>query len=320
MLSQKDDTTFTNIIDYAGLFPPASLELEESMKNFIEYKKSPDAHLLGRFLCPTQKLPLLKEYISSFRGLEPLEISLVAQVSLDSKQFLEQLTDELESITHFNIRYAPLAKVDSLEKRLPSSLKEPLDFCSKVQELISCNSIKNLNTYFEVSPDAKNYLELAKALAQSKQTLQNPEGKTPLSGLKLRCGGTKSSDFPSLEQVASSIVTCQQLKLPLKFTAGLHQPLRHFNEGLKVTEHGFVNVFVAGIMAWANALSFDEVLNILSETNPSSFSFDEGLAFQNFHVSLQDVIFYRKTAFPSFGSCSVAEPIDALKTLNWLKS
>src|SRR5438876_1068266 len=50
------------ILDYAGLFPPANLPLEEALRIYLHEKKnSPYSWMLGRFVCPT---PRLRELLS----------------------------------------------------------------------------------------------------------------------------------------------------------------------------------------------------------------------------------------------------------------
>jgi len=40
------------LIDYAGLFPPASLALPEAVRNYQTYRSGPHAWMLGRFVIP----------------------------------------------------------------------------------------------------------------------------------------------------------------------------------------------------------------------------------------------------------------------------
>jgi hypothetical protein len=40
------------VIDYAGLFPPASLDLTTAMRNYAAYRAGPHAWMLGRFVTP----------------------------------------------------------------------------------------------------------------------------------------------------------------------------------------------------------------------------------------------------------------------------
>ena len=48
----------TRIVDYAGLYPPASLPLEETCANYERYLRSEDAWMLNRLVLPLPKLRL----------------------------------------------------------------------------------------------------------------------------------------------------------------------------------------------------------------------------------------------------------------------
>ena len=53
---------FREIVDYAGLFPPAQLALDAAIQNYARYPQQPDAWLLGRFICPAPKLDQLAPF------------------------------------------------------------------------------------------------------------------------------------------------------------------------------------------------------------------------------------------------------------------
>ena len=44
------------LIDYAGLFPPASLELRASVQEYARLRRQPEAWMLGRFIVPAGRL------------------------------------------------------------------------------------------------------------------------------------------------------------------------------------------------------------------------------------------------------------------------
>ena len=50
----------TNLIDYAGLYPPASLQLPEVIRNYERYLASPDNWMLNRLVLPESKLIAVK--------------------------------------------------------------------------------------------------------------------------------------------------------------------------------------------------------------------------------------------------------------------
>lgn len=77
---------FSDLIDYAGLFPPAALDARTALGNYASYKQHAHAWMLGRFVMPA---PLL--------GKEPTpdRISLVVQG--DGVE-LPPLPDQVESL------------------------------------------------------------------------------------------------------------------------------------------------------------------------------------------------------------------------------
>ena len=47
-----------------------------------------------------------------------------------------------------------------------------------------------------------------------------------LCGLKIRCGGATPRSVPSSADIAFALTACRKADVPVKFTAGLHHPLR----------------------------------------------------------------------------------------------
>ena len=57
----------TGFIDYAGLFPPASLDLNRTAANHRRYAASPEAWLLGRLIIPAERLDQLSAVLPARR-------------------------------------------------------------------------------------------------------------------------------------------------------------------------------------------------------------------------------------------------------------
>src|SRR5262245_52201803 len=51
----------SGVIDYAGLFPPAKLPMTEAVANYLRYRESEEAWMLGRFVCPAARLKEIPE-------------------------------------------------------------------------------------------------------------------------------------------------------------------------------------------------------------------------------------------------------------------
>ncbi len=106
--------------------------------------------------------------------------------------------------------------------------------------------------------------------------------------------------------------------MPLKFTAGLHHPVRRLDPGLGVTMHGFVNVFAAGVLAHARRLGEEQLRVILEDEDAGDFVFDEaGLCWRDHRAGTAEIVAARRRVV-SFGSCSFDEPHDDLRALGWL--
>jgi hypothetical protein len=139
------------------------------------------------------------------------------------------------------------------------------------------------------------------------------------AGVKLRCGGLAASDFPEAAQVARVIAACSDNRLPMKFTAGLHHPIRRLDRGVQTKMHGFINVFGAGILARASHLTEDKICAMLEEEDPFQFGFDEiGFGWKDHHVLLDEIIAARREFVVSFGSCSFDEPREDLREMGLL--
>ena len=66
----------TNVVDYAGLFPPAELSLDASIRNYARYRREPESWMLGRFICPATRLHELAPYVGElFASGPPLAVA-----------------------------------------------------------------------------------------------------------------------------------------------------------------------------------------------------------------------------------------------------
>ena len=55
MLARAQQELFARLIDYAGLFPPAALSMEEAVRNYDAYRRGEYAWMLGRFVVPAAR-------------------------------------------------------------------------------------------------------------------------------------------------------------------------------------------------------------------------------------------------------------------------
>jgi hypothetical protein len=308
------------IIDYAGLFPPAKLPLDQSIRNYARFRQEPDGWMLSRFVCPASRLkdldPLIEEHFTSG---PPLVISALGTGGKTTAEYMNNLRDDLKTIDSLRQRFGSQTVVDAFEVRLPSDLLQP----GKEEQLRAVVYSPDASLASTDAPPMSLYYEIeyGQGWPQLMKTLIGVllENANRRKGFKFRTGGMEASAFPSPFDLAHAIAACQAVHVPMKFTAGLHHPLRHFNLSVQTKMHGFINVFVAGVLAVARRLTADQLLPIIEDEDPASFQFDDkGLRWKDHGATVAEITEARKQGVLSFGSCSFDEPREDLRRLGWM--
>lgn len=312
------------IIDYAGLFPPASLSLEESVRNYLAYRNQPEAWMLGRLVCPAGRLNELPPLVVG--ATDDLYVSLLVRAA-NSPDAEDQLRRDLAAIGTLS----PVIHVDVVDLCVPVNTVfslEPdclMDFLARIgdgrpYEWPHATVYLELSDWFRAAP-AVEWQWMTKSIIASIAACNRrllEKGSQPL-GFKLRTGGVEATAFPTSSQVACAIVACRDASVAWKATAGLHHPLRHYDAALRTNMHGFLNVLVAAILADACALSLADVQTILNDERAESFQFnDEGLRWREWRATIDQIIPARRKSLVSFGSCSFDEPRQDLHVYGFL--
>ncbi len=319
-------TLMSGLIDYAGLFPPAELPLDAAIRNYARYRTEPDAWMLGRFIIPARKLPELEPYLAElFTTGEPLPLSVLGRGGSTAEEFRLGLAADLTALTEFRARHHARIRIDVFETKLPFDvlkLRDPAAWRALLTDaadaLAACPG-GPATPYYELLIDNEWRASLAAFLPALAEVNASRTGPTAAAGLKLRCGGVEAPAFPTTESVAGVIAQCRAAAIPLKCTAGLHHPLRHYNDGVKTHMHGFLNVFAAGVLAHVHALDAAALEPILLELAAAAFTLDDaGLRWRNLSATVPQIAAARQKV-TSFGSCSFDEPRADLRALGWLK-
>lgn len=317
----KSLQNFTSkLIDYAGLFPPANLELKSAFINYLEYiTKSSNSWILGKFICPVSKLAELDKLIQDEKIVftKQISFSVLGSSSVHSSEFLDSVSHDVSLISDFKSKYSGKINVEAFEIRLPNDLFS-INGDNALYEIIKLTAEKldkingkQIPIFFEAQPN-ENLSALAEALGK----FYKSGGK---AGYKLRTGGVEASAIPPSEKIAFAIRTCFDSEIPMKCTAGLHHPIRHYNAGVKTKMHGFINVFGAGILNVCFNLSENVITEILDDENAGNFHFsDSSFGWKEYHVLASRVREAREQFVVSYGSCSFDEPVEDLKKLNLL--
>src|ERR687886_613831 len=64
-------------IDYAGLFPPASLNMETAVRNYFSYRGGDHSWMLGRFIVPLSRMPEFEAAIEGMDVEQPAHLSVI---------------------------------------------------------------------------------------------------------------------------------------------------------------------------------------------------------------------------------------------------
>ena len=310
------------VLDYAGLFPPADLFLRRALQKYVEHRQEPEAWVLSRFVLPVRRLADLDAHRPLLKEGAPYDLSVLGTGGGTVDTFLRAFERDLEAIEAFDEAHEERALIDVMEVPLPDALvgasqAEGTDFLEAITRTLVTTGTAKLDLFLEVPlrRDAVAGLSALCAAAAEHNSQQAVPARTTV-GLKVRCGGAEPTDVPDAEDVAALIVACRDAGVPFKATAGLHHPVRHYDDGLDTEMHGFLNVFAASVLAAEHALDRADVQAILREDNADNFRFlKDAFAWRDLTVSLDDIEYARDTLALSFGSCSFEEPVDHLRDL-----
>src|SRR5438876_121406 len=290
-------------IDYAGMFPPCSLALESALQNHANYVRSPEAWMLNTFVLPVEQFDAAKELLSPFDPLHPLRVAALGPKTANAEAFLEALEKADTAIRSLSSN-VDLISISHLEMFLPRDVA--LTSMEEARSLLG-----DLPVFWETP---RNRAEQTIALLSE----YNSGADLATFGYKLRTGGVTADAFPTSAQIAGALVAPATHQLPIKFTAGLHHPIRQFRDEVKTKMHGFLNVLGAAVLAAEHRWDAHQTSIMLEDENADSFSFtDDFFAWRQWKISIERLQ-YRRKFVASFGSCSFDEPRDDLRALRLL--
>ena len=287
------------LVDYAGLFPPASQNMQAAVESYASYHAGPDRAALGRFIVP---LARLEEFEASARELMPRGEG--SEPWLLSVLVAESTAERAEQMLKFNCHHWSgsadgHAVIDAVE--LKAAGKEDVEAQHRLLP-------KFFVRYFEVPLNA-DVDGIVKAIASA-------GGRA-----KIRTGGVTRDAFPAARDILRFLVACQRENVPFKATAGLHHPVRgSFNltyqpESEAGTMYGFLNVFLAAALLRRGEAE-SVVLGVLEETDARAFELsNDSIGWRGHRVDTPALREIRREFAISFGSCSFREPVDELTAL-----
>lgn len=274
------------------------------MKNQARYVALDDRWMLGAFVLPVERFHAAREFLREFDPQHPLRVSALGSKTGNATAFGDAIEDVDAAIRSLAAHNVDLVSINQLEMYLPPDVD--LAFLKEVRSMIG-----SLPAFWEAP--AERAQETIALLAE-----HNSNADAPTFGYKLRTGGVTADAFPTSRQIAKALVTPATHQVPIKFTAGLHHPLRQFRDEVKTKMHGFLNVLGAAVLAAEHKWNEQQTVTMLEDEDPKSFSFDdEFFAWREWKIGVRRLT-GRRRFVTSFGSCSFDEPREDLRALNLL--
>jgi hypothetical protein len=275
-----------DLFDYAGLFPPACLDMHSAVRNYLEYSCGSHAQALGRFVVDLNRFPYLWDAAGDY--LRTIRLSLLAAANSDWSE-VQRILDQGYCVDSIEIKAAAPAEILCLAKAIPAGPE----------------------VYFEV-PWSHARMEMLDAIAAA-------GGR-----VKVRMGGTQPDAFPSTKAVAELLKDLAERRLAFKATAGLHHPVRARHpvtgapESPTATMHGFVNFACAAALAHFGSEAA-ELHSVLEEEDPDAWRIElDSITWRSRQWSADQLRTLRKEFLISVGSCSFTDPMRDLEALQWL--
>jgi len=309
------------LIDFAGLFPPAGLDMQAAVDRYAHHRRLAEAWMLHRFIAPAEGLGAFTAAAGAHLGpSDRWSLSVLVGARDDAEVALARADAQGDAVAGLEAATGGRAVVEALETPVPLAAAGPGcgDFLARLLEALADAGLGGRELFVEV-PAGGDDGSVLEAIAAAAARFAGPDGAFPRVGAKLRCGGLVADAFPAPERLAGVIAGAGDRGLCLKFTAGLHHPVRHRAADPEVMMHGFLNVFGAGILAREAGLEGARLAACLAETEPAAFVFtDDAFAWRDVAADTEGISRARDRWLAGFGSCSFLEPRDDLAALGLL--
>lgn len=307
----RSHALFTRLFDYAGLFPPASLDMADAMERFGRYRTENSAWMLGRLIVPASRLEEVSRNASLLSGRDgspsrPIDGTrswrLSALITTDPA--------DAAHVAAFNLRHADAANGAAIIDTVETVVATPED----VRALRAWAS-RGFDVYCELTPGA------------SLDSMLDAIARAGLHA-KLRMGGPHPESVPTCESVAAFLCACVARGVVAKATAGLHHaitgvhPLSGAAEAEHVLQFGYLNlVLAAGIAEGAGRAAVQSrevqstVCRLLALQEPPNWVGHSAIEWSGAHGPiiegpLDQFAVAGRGIIRSIGTCSFEEPLD----------
>lgn len=304
-------------IDYAGMFPPASLDLDSSLKKANSFRKTlKNPWLMNRIVLDLEEVKKLNPAKLFNLGSDgsPWLVTVLGKptTAKTPEDFVKSIDWDFREMRRIDERYLHSScRIDqvSYEVRLPQPVFSSGqgifsgEYIFPALEQIESIWLGRMDVYFEISLEGAwedTVVGVCRVLAE---WINENSDSWIIPGLKIRTGG---QTVPRPEQLALVINECAAHGLKLKATQGLHQPISHSGA------FGFVNLLAAINFAFSlgqDQFSLAHIQDCLISQSPKDFVFSQNeFSWKKHCLTNEEIESARKTHAAAFGSCSLDEP------------
>jgi hypothetical protein len=270
------------IVDYAGLFPPAGLDLPSAVRAYDRYRTGEHAWMLGAFVVPASRLSELARAVERLGASSPWPISVLAP-SLDEGRRIrvpdvlhvraveigptepEAIHPENGGVQHFH--EVPLD--ERMEERLDAILRAG-----------AAAKVRTGGVDAGAFPAAERLAEFIDGCA---------ERRVPFKA-------TAGLHHPARGRYA---LTCEP-------------------DSAQCEMFGFLEVVLAAALLWHRRIDVREAAALLGVRSSTVEPSKDALVWAGHRVDMDEIAATRRSFFRSFGSCSFEEPVSDLGRLGIL--
>lgn len=291
------------LIDYAGLFPPARLDMSLAAATYARHLDSEFGWMLGCFICPVGRLDEFAKTRAVLEEYAPIQVSVLGTPPSSEDELGDLAKLDAEMVSRF--AEGGWAKPVQFEVKWPGNLIST-EALQRYDSELSRGGCDYERLFFEIDRRdtwMDDVRRMTGALAAAGDRF----------GFKIRTGGPTPDFYPDPAEVAAAITACTDAGVPFKATAGLHHPIRHERSDEGVTEHGFFNVFGGAALLYGNELNRDQLLDVLDDRDSADFRFEsDRFVWRDHSVGIDALRSARSRLAFSYGSCSFDEPLHDL--------
>ena len=278
--------------------------MEAALAEYGSARSGPHAWMMARFIVPESRVGELLKCAPA-----PVPLSVIVGTADDSRTWFGSVQASLQRIAAHKEAGVP---IESLELLLPRPLSQRETYDAAIGQYSAAaaqNGLSDLPSYIELPKDDRRAVLLPGALASMKRHRLRA---------KLRCGGLTAASVPPVYDIATFLRAAAEEEVAFKATAGLHHPIRGYNETSGFIMHGFLNVLAAAALVRQGA-DEDSVVAALEDEDAGHFAFDsERLRWRDIAISEEALRDTRANSFNSYGSCSFSEPVEDLTMLGFI--